>query len=49
MILASLAAALWLVAYAALCASQPFNASGKLRAGRRAWNAWHRNRQRGSR
>lgn len=44
MTLASLAPALWLIAYAALCATQPFNAAGKLRAGRRMWNTWRGSR-----
>ncbi|GAA2407376.1 hypothetical protein GCM10010420_39350 [Streptomyces glaucosporus] len=42
MIAASLAILLWLVAYAALCASQPFTPAGKLRLGRRAYNALRR-------
>jgi len=42
MIAASLAILLWLIAYAALCASQPFTPAGKVRFGRRAYNALRR-------
>lgn len=49
MILASLAVAGWLISYSALCAAQPFRPDGKLRLGRRAWNAWARTRDRGDR
>ncbi|MCC3653221.1 hypothetical protein LIX60_17480 [Streptomyces sp. S07_1.15] len=44
-----ISAALWLVAYTALCMSQPFTPAGKPRLGRRLLNWWRRNRDAGTR
>jgi hypothetical protein len=50
LILASLAALLAaLGVYAIRCAVSPFKPSGRLRAGRRALNAWRRTHARGTR
>ncbi|CAL9403818.1 hypothetical protein SUDANB106_01524 [Streptomyces sp. enrichment culture] len=49
MLAASSAILLWLIAYAALCAAQPFTPAGKTRLGRRAWTALRRTAHNGRR
>ncbi|MFP8885020.1 hypothetical protein [Streptomyces mangrovi] len=49
MLAASSAILLWLIAYAALCATQPFTPAGKARLGRRAWTALCRTARAGRR